>query len=124
MCLCVECLVMGWGFTNYSGNRSNSDFLHYATVSTMSFKECRDFYGEINGIIGIYEEMFCAIGLEDNANTHYGDSGGPLVCDGQLVGITSFGEPVEGAPASTPTSTISFILSMRIQSLMSHILII
>ncbi|EFX87193.1 hypothetical protein DAPPUDRAFT_312667 [Daphnia pulex] len=103
VCLVPSCLndesgqaviAMGWGHTTAGG--SNSDYLRFAQLSTVSDAKCRKSHGRFfNG-----EHMFCA--FKEGQDTCQYDSGGPLVienksqddksCRFMQVGIVSFGD--------------------------------
>lgn len=84
-----HCVVSGWGRTKTT---DAPVLLQYAAVRPVPNEVCAERLGNVRGLIG--EDMMCALGAsrEDSAA---GDSGGPLVCDGQLVGVVSFGPRVE-----------------------------
>ncbi|XP_030593761.1 granzyme K-like [Archocentrus centrarchus] len=83
-----KCLVAGWGETEHG---ETSDVLMYVIVTVVDRQTCnsRDYY---NHRPVITSDMVCAgsNGL-NKADTCQGDSGGPLLCNGELVGVTSFG---------------------------------
>ncbi len=77
--------VLGWGRTSETG--PVSEFLMGAQVPIASDDQCRRAYAEYDSRV-----MLCAGYKAGGVDTCQGDSGGPLVVDGELVGITSFGE--------------------------------
>ncbi|XP_030593792.1 granzyme K-like [Archocentrus centrarchus] len=83
-----ECLVAGWGETE---NSHSSDVLLSVSVTVVDREKCnsRDYY---NHRPVITSDMVCAGSNGLNmADSCQGDSGGPLLCNGELVGVTSFG---------------------------------
>ncbi|XP_030593612.1 granzyme K-like [Archocentrus centrarchus] len=83
-----KCLVAGWGETE---NSKTSDVLMSVNVTVVNREKCnsRDYY---NHDPVITSDMICAGSSGANkADTCKGDSGGPLLCNGELVGVTSFG---------------------------------
>ncbi|XP_030593665.1 granzyme K-like [Archocentrus centrarchus] len=84
----TKCLVAGWGRTE---KKRKSDVLRSVNVTVVDREKCnsRDYY---NHRPVITADMICAgsDGL-NQADTCQGDSGGPLLCNGELVGVTSFG---------------------------------
>ncbi|KAM4615784.1 granzyme A-like [Polymixia lowei] len=86
-----SCLVAGWGTTKNRGT-TMSDVLMSANVTVIDRVKCNspDYYN-FNPVIT--RSMICA-GSEDKKRTDTcsGDSGGPLQCNGELVGLTSFGK--------------------------------
>lgn len=85
-----SCLVAGWGKTKNNGGMS--DVLRAVNVTVIDRQKCNspDYY---NLKPFISSSMICAGSDGKNrADTCQGDSGGPLLCNGQLVGVTSFGK--------------------------------
>ncbi|KAM9743293.1 granzyme A-like [Menidia menidia] len=86
----TSCMVAGWGKTNNNINRM-SDVLMSVNVTVIDRAKCNspDYYN-LNPVIT--SRMICA-GSDGKsiADTCHGDSGGPLLCNGELVGVTSFG---------------------------------
>ncbi|XP_035534511.1 granzyme A-like [Morone saxatilis] len=86
----TSCLVAGWGKTNNVGQKM-SDVLRSVNVTVIDRVQCNsgEYYG-LNPVIT--SGMICAGSDGKNqADTCEGDSGGPLLCNGELVGVTSFG---------------------------------
>ncbi|XP_029295895.1 granzyme A-like [Cottoperca gobio] len=85
-----SCLVAGWGKTNNIAKQI-SKVLMSVNVTVIDRMKCnsREYYG-LKPIIT--NGMICA-GSDGTtiADTCQGDSGGPLLCNGELVGVTSFG---------------------------------
>uniref|UniRef100_A0A8C1EEE7 trypsin n=1 Tax=Cyprinus carpio carpio TaxID=630221 RepID=A0A8C1EEE7_CYPCA len=71
-----ECMVMGWGWQNYS-DVSPSNVLKEANVTLIDSENCGT------------ADTLCTEGSTGPAQ---GDSGGPLVCGGVAEGIVSFSE--------------------------------
>ncbi|KAG7489970.1 granzyme A-like [Solea senegalensis] len=87
----TKCTVAGWGQTKFK-NKEMSDVLRSVTVAVVDRRVCNSpaFY-DFNPVIT--RGMICA-GSDGKhvADTCTGDSGGPLLCNGELLGVTSFGE--------------------------------
>ncbi|CRK93614.1 CLUMA_CG007144, isoform A [Clunio marinus] len=90
----TECLIYGYGSSNYRGNSSFSSTLRYGRVSLISHEECEKILGRViaptQGI-----GQFCALG-KNGVDACNGDSGSGLICHGrkgrfELVGVTSYG---------------------------------
>ncbi|XP_008286357.1 granzyme A-like isoform X2 [Stegastes partitus] len=87
-----RCLVAGWGGTKEKKkNQKMSAVLMAVNVTVISRADCNS-PKHYNGKPAITGGMICA-GSTGNtkADTCQGDSGGPFLCNGQLVGVTSFG---------------------------------
>ncbi|XP_039477128.1 granzyme K-like [Oreochromis aureus] len=84
-----KCLVAGWGTTEKT---DWSDVLMSVNVTVIDRQKCNSHYYYNNRPV-ITRGMICAgsNGL-NNADTCQGDSGGPLLCNGELAGVTSFGD--------------------------------
>ncbi|XP_026177957.1 granzyme A-like [Mastacembelus armatus] len=86
----TTCRVAGWGTTNNS-KKQMSDVLMAVNVTVIDRVKCnsKDYY---NFKPVITNSMICAgSNGKNSADTCQGDSGGPLLCNGELVGVTSFG---------------------------------
>ncbi|CAJ1069242.1 hypothetical protein L3Q82_006870 [Xyrichtys novacula] len=84
------CKVAGWGRTNNIGKMSN--VLMAVNVTVIDRYKCNS-QGYYNLTPIITRGMVCAgSDGQNSADTCQGDSGGPLLCNGQLVGVTSFGK--------------------------------
>ncbi|KAM4575809.1 granzyme A-like [Odontesthes bonariensis] len=87
----TNCLVAGWGKINNIAKQM-SDVLRSVNVTVINRVKCNspDYY---NLRPVITSSMICA-GSDGQsvADTCQGDSGGPLLCNGDLVGVTSFGK--------------------------------
>lgn len=81
----VKATVLGWGRISESGPTSR--YLMRAEVPLVSDAACSGAYSEYNPAA-----MVCAGYSDGGIDTCQGDSGGPLVVDGQLAGVTSFGD--------------------------------
>jgi trypsin len=77
--------VLGWGRTSESGEVSR--YLMKALVPLAADTDCARSYPEYRATA-----MVCAGYPQGGVDSCQGDSGGPLVIDGELAGITSFGE--------------------------------
>ncbi|QUQ71562.1 S1 family peptidase [Kutzneria sp. CA-103260] len=77
--------VLGWGRTKESG--PVSQYLMRASVPLASDADCAKSYSEYRATA-----MVCAGYPQGGVDSCQGDSGGPLEMNGELVGITSFGE--------------------------------
>ncbi|KAM7017559.1 granzyme A-like [Tautogolabrus adspersus] len=86
----TKCLVAGWGRTKNNA-RQMSNVLMAVNVTVIDREKCNSHkYYNLNPFIS--SSMICAgSDGENSADTCQGDSGGPLLCNGQLVGVTSFG---------------------------------
>jgi len=78
-------LVLGWGRTAESGEGSR--YLMQASVPLVADATCGKSYPEYRATA-----MVCAGYAQGGVDTCQGDSGGPLEMNGELIGITSFGE--------------------------------
>ncbi|XP_037634983.1 granzyme A-like [Sebastes umbrosus] len=86
-----NCLVAGWGRTN-NNVKKPSDVLRSVNVTVIDRVKCNspEYYGQSKYVIT--RDMICAGSDGKNAaDSCQGDSGGPLLCNGELVGVTSFG---------------------------------
>ncbi|KAM4702632.1 trypsin-3-like [Rhinophrynus dorsalis] len=81
----TQCLVSGWGNLRTSGVQY-PDVLQCLALPILSEDSCKSSYPS-----QITSNMFCAGFLEGGKDACQGDSGGPLVCDGELVGVVSWG---------------------------------
>jgi secreted trypsin-like serine protease len=77
--------ILGWGRTAESGEVSR--YLMKATVPVVADTACGKSYSDYRAAA-----MVCAGYPQGGVDTCQGDSGGPFVVNGELVGITSFGE--------------------------------
>jgi secreted trypsin-like serine protease len=77
--------ILGWGRTSEDGEASR--FLLKAQVPLMADAACEKAYPRFQA-----EAMTCAGVPKGGVDTCQGDSGGPLIIDGELAGITSWGE--------------------------------
>uniref|UniRef100_A0A3P8V6C8 Granzyme K-like n=1 Tax=Cynoglossus semilaevis TaxID=244447 RepID=A0A3P8V6C8_CYNSE len=86
----TKCTVAGWGETK-PNLKKMSEVLMAVNVTVINRMKCNSpSYYDFNPIIN--KDMICAgSNGKDKADSCRGDSGGPLLCDGQLVGVTSFG---------------------------------
>ncbi|XP_060894521.1 granzyme A-like [Labrus mixtus] len=85
-----KCLVAGWGKTKNNA-RGMSNVLMEVNVTVIDRKKCNSpKYYNLKPFIS--SSMICA-GTDGNnsADTCEGDSGGPILCNGQVIGVTSFG---------------------------------
>uniref|UniRef100_A0A1B0F9S8 limulus clotting factor C n=1 Tax=Glossina morsitans morsitans TaxID=37546 RepID=A0A1B0F9S8_GLOMM len=77
------CTVTGWG---RMANGQTSKVLLAGQVPIIKYMECSENYGNLP------QSMLCAGYMrEGGIDACQGDSGGPLECNGQLVGIVSWG---------------------------------
>ncbi|XP_041644047.1 granzyme A-like [Cheilinus undulatus] len=85
-----NCLVAGWGKTNNIAKQM-SNVLMAVNVTVIEREKCNSpQYYNLKPFIT--SSMICAgSDGKNHADTCQGDSGGPLLCNGQLVGVTSFG---------------------------------
>ncbi|XP_055367983.1 polyserase-2-like [Betta splendens] len=84
------CVVAGWGKKSNTA-RQGSDVLMSANVTVIDRLKCNS-PQHYNLKPFISSGMVCAGADRSNsADTCQGDSGGPLLCNGELVGVTSFG---------------------------------
>jgi len=81
-----RCVVSGWGRLSSGGLLPNQ--LRAVKVGIISREECDNAYAAFGGIT---ENMICAGVPGGGKDACQGDSGGALVCNGQLVGIVSWG---------------------------------
>jgi secreted trypsin-like serine protease len=77
--------ILGWGRTTEQGDASR--FLLKAQVPLIADASCKKAYPVFKA-----EAMTCAGVEKGGVDTCQGDSGGPLIIDGELAGITSWGE--------------------------------
>ena len=77
--------VLGWGRTSETGQAS--EYLMEASVPVVADATCGKAYSEYSATA-----MVCAGYPQGGTDTCQGDSGGPLVINGELAGITSFGD--------------------------------
>lgn len=77
-----SCIVSGWGKTETTEAPVQ---LQYANVNLVASDECAR-----RTAMPIGADRVCALGRQKQDSAR-GDSGGPLACDGQLVGLVSFG---------------------------------
>ncbi|XP_072289195.1 granzyme K-like isoform X2 [Eucyclogobius newberryi] len=84
------CLVAGWGKTDTNAEKG-SDVLMSVNVTVVDRVKCNsEQYYNFSPIIT--RGQICAGSDGTNvADSCQGDSGGPLLCEGNLVGVTSFG---------------------------------
>ncbi|MPZ84234.1 MAG: trypsin-like serine protease [Actinophytocola sp.] len=78
-------LILGWGRTAADGEPSR--FLLKAGVPIMGDADCVKAYPAYKAA-----SMTCAGVAQGGVDSCQGDSGGPLIVDGELVGVTSWGE--------------------------------
>uniref|UniRef100_A0A8C5B9U5 trypsin n=1 Tax=Gadus morhua TaxID=8049 RepID=A0A8C5B9U5_GADMO len=86
------CMVAGWGLVKVD-IKEMSDDLMSADVTVIKRETCNLTKYNNTGYT-ITSDMVCAGTVEENQvvrDTCQGDSGGPLMCNGEQVGITSFG---------------------------------
>lgn len=81
----VNCVVSGWGATQYEGSVVSD--LRYVNINVFTGVRCSSIYGNNFQSPG----MICAGDFSESKDSCSGDSGGPLVCNGQLYGIVSWG---------------------------------
>merc|ERR1719369_14591 len=79
------CTVTGWGVKNEGGLLLPHQ-LQKVEVPVVSDEECREPYGD-----QVQDNMICAGVPEGGKDSCQGDSGGPFVCNGELVGVVSWG---------------------------------
>ncbi len=77
--------IIGFGYLKENGKVSNQ--LMTASVPLVSLVECKAAYPN-----KITSTMICAGNKKGGVDTCQGDSGGPLLLNGQLIGLTSWGE--------------------------------
>uniref|UniRef100_A0A668RUI3 Peptidase S1 domain-containing protein n=1 Tax=Oreochromis aureus TaxID=47969 RepID=A0A668RUI3_OREAU len=86
-----KCLVAGWGTTEKT---DWSDVLMSVNVTVIDRQKCNSHYYYNNRPV-ITRGMICAVSPRKtivNLIFLQGDSGGPLLCNGELAGVTSFGD--------------------------------
>ncbi|XP_029433187.1 trypsin-3-like [Rhinatrema bivittatum] len=81
-----QCLVSGWGNLLSSGVQY-PNVLQCLDLPILSDDDCKVSYPN-----KITKNMFCAGFLKGGKDSCQGDSGGPLVCNGELVGVVSWGQ--------------------------------
>uniref|UniRef100_A0A8P0N5X1 Kallikrein-related peptidase 2 n=1 Tax=Canis lupus familiaris TaxID=9615 RepID=A0A8P0N5X1_CANLF len=86
------CYVSGWGSTDPE-TIFHPGSLQCVDLKLLSNNQCAKVYTQ-----KVTKFMLCAGVLEGKKDTCKGDSGGPLICDGELVGITSWGATPCGKP--------------------------
>ncbi|HEY7593712.1 MAG TPA: serine protease [Actinophytocola sp.] len=77
--------ILGWGRTSVDGDASR--FLRKAEVPMIADASCEKSYPAFKPAA-----MVCAGVEKGGVDTCQGDSGGPLIVEGELAGITSWGE--------------------------------
>ncbi|XP_069058192.1 trypsin-like [Pleurodeles waltl] len=81
-----RCLVSGWGNVLTSGV-GYPVLLQCLAVPVLTRSTCTNAYpGRIT------KNMFCAGYMDGGKDSCKGDSGGPLVCNGELMGVVSWGD--------------------------------
>lgn len=100
----VSCVVSGWGLTEKS--KKPEDLL-FTDVVIYNFNDCELEYRPLDS------KSICAYGAygEDAGS---GDSGGPLVCNGELVGIVSYGRKAQFRKARAAVGVYSDVAQYRL----------
>ncbi|KAK7934391.1 hypothetical protein WMY93_005287 [Mugilogobius chulae] len=103
------CVIAGWGKMHY-GDKTFSNVLLSVNVTVIDRTKCNS-ESYYNNRPTITREHICAGSADENAaDSCQGDSGGPLLCQGNLVGITSFGK---GCGLPDKPGVVSFSVRRR-----------
>ncbi|KAF2888528.1 hypothetical protein ILUMI_17645 [Ignelater luminosus] len=78
-----EATMLGWGRISDSVSNINP-ILHHATDTIISNEKCAEFFSNVA------DSIICMNG-HNGRGACFGDFGGPLICNGEQVGIASFG---------------------------------
>ncbi|BET02576.1 Tryp_SPc [Nesidiocoris tenuis] len=90
-----RCWVMGWGRDNVAGDPPVSRHLRMARMRIVPVEECRTMLTKKLPEFKSYDfatrAQMCALGVNESESDCIGDSGGPFICDGDVIGIVSYG---------------------------------
>ncbi|XP_069490831.1 trypsin-like [Ambystoma mexicanum] len=81
-----QCLVSDWG------NLLSTDVQYPAVLQCLGVPVLSEAICKASYPSQITKNMFCAGYLEGGKDSCQGDSGGPLTCDGELMGVVSWGK--------------------------------
>ncbi|BET02871.1 trypsin [Nesidiocoris tenuis] len=87
-----NCWVLGWGKTL---SHKSTRYLRMARMKVVPARICRRLLSSKDPIYETHEfdekAQLCALGVNGSESDCTGDSGGPFICDGDIVGVVSYG---------------------------------